>query len=107
MALSYDSRISEESKMRSPDRVLKLELMEGKKPLDVQGRVDPRLFKDGEDSNLLHAVMDTQTSLWSLRYDKGAIPGGLEGRFTSFNKAFDHASKYFENRNLRITKVID
>jgi len=105
--LHYQSKVSEESKMRSPDRVLKLEIIDGKKPLTASGLVDTRLFKSGEEGNLLHAVMDTQTSLWSLRYDKGAIPPALEGKFTGFKQAFDHAKNYFEKRNIRITQVVD
>src|ERR1700747_201647 len=99
--------ISPESKMRSPDRVLKLEVIDGKKPLNSTGIVDPRLFKDGEDANKLHAVMDTETCLWSFRYEKGAIPPALKGNFTGFKALKKHADTYFEQRNVKITEVKD
>lgn len=103
----YDSRVSEESKMRSSDRIFKLEVIDGTKPKSSIGMVDPRLFKEGTEANRLHAIMDLETSLWTLKYDKGAIPSALEGRFTGFQKALDHARTYFATRNIQITQVKD
>lgn len=100
--------VSPESKMRSPDRILKLEPIDGKKPLSSTGLVDPRLFKDGEDGNRLHAVMDTSTCLWSFKYEKGAVPPTLKDqKFTGFKKLRDFAEDYFGKRNIRITEVKD
>jgi hypothetical protein len=108
MPINYQSRISPESKMRSPDRILKLEIMDGRKPLGSTGNTDPRLFKeDGPETNQLHAVMDLETSLWSIKYDKGAIPAALAGRFTGFKQLYDHAKNYFAKRNINITQVLD
>jgi len=107
MPINYQSRESEASKMRSPDRIFKLEIIDGKKPMSVLGVADPRLFKEGDDQNRLHAVMDLETTLWSLKYDKGAIPSALSGRYTGFKQAFDSAKNYFEKRNIKITQVVD
>lgn len=107
MALNYQYTESPESKMRTPDRVLKLEIIDGKKPINSIGIVDPRLFKDGPEANRLHILMDVQTSLWSIKYDKGAIPPALAGQFTGFKQAYDHAKTYFQNRNINIIQVQD
>lgn len=107
MQTMLEAGISPESKMRTPDRIFKLEIIDGTKPLNSIGMVDPRLFKDGAEANRLHAIMDLETSLWSLKYDKGTIPGALEGQFTGFKQAYDHARIYFEKRNVKITQVKD
>jgi hypothetical protein len=100
--------VSEESKLRSPDRVLVLEQIEGKNPRGGNGIIDPRLFKGGEDANRLHAKMDMETCLWSLHYEKGAVPPALQGlRFTGFKKAKQFAEEYFAKRNVKITEVKD
>lgn len=105
MALAYRENISTESRIRSPDRILKLEVIDGKKPKSVMGIIDSRLFQG--DDNRIHIIMDLETSLWSIRYDKGSVPPALSGQYTGFKQAFDHTSKYFETRNVRITQVID
>lgn len=100
--------LSLESKMRAPDRVLMLELIDGKKPVSSTGLVDPRLFKDGEDANRLHAVMDQETCLWSFKYEKGAVPPALKDmKFTGFKKAKQFAEDYFLKRNIKITEIKD
>lgn len=105
MALAYRENISPESRLRSPDRVLKLEIIDGQKPKSASGMVDSRLFQG--DDNRIHIIMDLETSLWSIRYDKGNVPPALSGQYTGFKQAFDHVKKYFENRNIKITQVID
>jgi|SRR5579872_997681 len=107
MPINYTSRVSEESKMRSPDRILVLKPIEGKKPLDSGMRVDPRLFKEGDDTNRLHGVMDLETSLWSLKYEKGSVPPALSGKFTGFKQLLDAATSYYNQRNIEITQVKD
>lgn len=107
MPLMYESAISAESKMRSPDRILKLEIIDNKKPMSSIGMVDNRLFKDGDNANRLHIVMDTQTGLWSIKYDKGAVPLPLSGQYTGFRQARQHAEQYFLQRNIRIVEVLD
>ena len=100
--------LSLESKMRAPDRVLMLELIDGKKPVSSTGLVDPRLFKDGEDANRLHAVMDQETCLWSFKYEKGAVPPARKDmKFTGFKKAKQFAEDYFLKRNIKITEIKD
>lgn len=107
MPINYESQISAESKMRSPDRVFKLEVIDGKKPSNSIGLVDPRLFKEGEGNNRLHCVMDIQTTLWSFKYEKGAVPQALSSQFTGFRQAKEFAERYFSNRNIRISEVKD
>lgn len=96
--------ISPESKMKSPDRILVLKVMEGKKPISTTGAADPRLFS-GE--NKLHAVMDQQTCLWRLKYDMGIVPESLKGTFTGFNALKKFAIEYYAKRNIEITEVKD
>lgn len=96
--------ISPESKMRSPDRILVLSVMEGKKPLNTLGTQDPRLF-NGE--NKLHAIADPQYGLWRFKYDMGIVPPPLQGSFTSFVALKKHADDYYAKRNILITEVID
>jgi hypothetical protein len=96
--------ISPESKMRTPDRVLVLKVIDGEKPKNSTGQVDPRLFK-GE--NKLHAVMDQQTTLWRLKYDDGNIPQALKGQFTNFKALKAFAENYFKTRNIEIVEVKD
>lgn len=86
------------------DRVLILKVIDGKKPMSSTGQVDPRLFT-GE--NNLHLVMNTENSLWSFRYDRGNIPGALNQKFTSVERALDFARSYLRDRNIEIDKVID
>lgn len=96
--------ISPESKMRTPDRILVLKIKDGEKAKNSAGLVDSRLFKG---DNKLHGVMDTQTTLWKLKYDDGDIPGPLKGQFTSFKALRIHAEEYFRKRNIEIIEVKD
>lgn len=97
--------ISPESKMRSPDRVLVLSVIEGKKPLNTLGIADPRLFT-GE--NKLHAVMDQQTTLWTFKYEQGAVPEALRRlSFTSFKMLKQYADDFYNKRNIVIKEVRD
>lgn len=97
--------ISPESKPQLADRVLKLEIVDGKKPMTSIGTVDPSLFKD--DGNKLHAKMDPETCLWSFNYEKGKIPPGLQGVFTGFKAAKKHADAYFIQRNIKVSEVVN
>lgn len=96
--------ISPESKMRSPDRILVLKAMEGKKPMNTIGVNDPRLFT-GE--NKLHAIMDAQTCLWRLKYDMGIVPETLKGTFTGFKALKKFADLYYGKRNIEIVEIKD
>ena len=92
------------NRMRSRDRILKLEIIDGKKPTSSTGLTDSRLFS-GE--NKLHAVADPQTGLWTFKYEMGGVPPVLRCQFTSFKKLLEFASDYYIKRNIRITEVID
>ena len=94
-----------ESKMRSADRILMLEPIDGKNAKTNAGLVDTSLFTGG---NKLHAKMDTESTLWSFQYDKGVLPEPLrENKFTNFKKAKEFAKNYFLKRNIQITEVKD
>lgn len=95
--------ISQMSEPQLADRVLKLEIVDGKKAMSSIGTVDPTLFKDG--GNKLHVTMDPETCLWSFNYEKGKIPPGLNGVFTGFKMAKKHADAYYAPRNIRISEV--
>jgi len=102
MAIATD--ISNQTKMHSSDRILVLRPIEGKTPVSVSGLLDSRLFT-GE--NKLHALMDTQTSLWSLKYEQGGLPEPLKQRFTSIKKLMDFVTAYFNKRNVEIAEIKD
>lgn len=95
-----------ETSMRSTDRILKLQRKEGEQAKRVSGVLDTRLFS-GEQK--LHLKMDPQTSLWSFHYEfAGNLPPELNGKtYTTFSKGFEHATRYFETRNIKITEVKD
>lgn len=96
--------ISAESKMRAADRVLTLEMIDGKKTLSSTGLTDPRLFS-GE--NKLHAIMDPETCLWALKYEMGGVPPVLKCQFTSFKALLKFAEQYYYTRNIRIKEIKD
>lgn len=70
----------------------------------VSGLMDKRLFTG---DNNLHAVMDTQTCLWSLRYDHGILPQSLKQKFTGYAPLIKYVTDYLKNRNIEITEVKD
>lgn len=96
--------ISPESKMRSPDRIIVLEIIDGKQPKSVTGMIDPRLFTG---DNKLHAVMDSATTLWFVKYEKGSVPEELKCRFTSFKSLRKAVEDHYVRRNIRIKEVLD
>lgn len=87
---------------KKDDRILLLKVVDNKKPLSSIGNVDPQLFS-GE--NKLHAVQNS--GLWSLRYEKGAVPMALKQQFTGFNTLLKYAQQYFKTRNVEIKEVLD
>jgi len=93
-----------ESNIRKTDIILKLKVMEGKKPVATSGFQDARLFNG---ANCLHAKLDTQVMLWYLQYDTGTIPGGLQGRWTSFDRLLTHTQGYLSRRNIEIVEILD
>lgn len=92
-------------KNRSDDRVLVLSPIDGEKPLSSSGLVDPNLFTG---KNKLHAVKDSQTCMWSFKYEMGMLPPNLRDKnFTTFTALKKHASDYLQKRNILIKEVID
>ena len=92
------------SNIKKADRTLVLEVIDGTLPKSSTGLVDSRLFS-GE--NNLHAVMDPQTMLWSLRYEHGGVPTKFKQTFTSFPKLKKFVDDYLILRNIRIKEVLD
>lgn len=90
--------------MHSLDRVIVLQPMEGKTALSGTGAPDKGLFT-GE--NNLHAVYDNVYGLWVMKYDRGQLPGGLEGKFTDLDLLLAHVRSYFAKRNVEIVEVRD
>lgn len=102
--MGYLMADSPESKMRSADRVLILSIIDGKKPISSVGLTDTRLF-NGE--NRVHAIMDTQSCLWYLKYEQGGVPEPLKCKFTSFKALLKFVGDYYFKRNIEIKQVID
>ena len=97
--------ISPESKPQNYDRVFVLEQIEGKKPINSSGIIDPNLFKDGEDKNGLYAVMDPETCLWVFKYKKGMLPPALKGQYTGLRAMTKYVENYFANRNIKVADI--
>lgn len=91
-------------KMRSTDRVLVLEVIDGEKIKSSTGMVDQRLFQGG---NKLHAKRSPQYDLWELKYEQGAVPEPLRQKYTTFATLFKEASRFYEKRGLKISRVED
>lgn len=91
--------ISEESKMRTRDRVLVLEVIDDTKPKSLHGLLDI--------GNKLHALADTNTGLWAFKYERGVLPEMLKCQFTSFKALLQYAQDYYGKRNLKIKEVLD
>lgn len=88
----------------SSDRVIKLEVIDAKLPKTSTGMVDTSLFTG---DNNLHARIDPQTLMWTVHYEKGAVPGSLkEQRWTSFAKLYKDLEQYFKDRNIKITEIV-
>jgi hypothetical protein len=85
-------------------RLLVLEPLPGKKPTDVRGLIDSRLFNG---NNELYAIRDYQYNLWRLQYREGGLPEPLRQHFTSFNTLLHYTTTYFQKRNVRIKEIID
>jgi len=90
--------------VESPDRVIKLEVIDDKLPRSSTGIVDVDLLTG---RNNLHARINPETMMWTVHYEKGAVPGSLkEQRWTSFSKLYKDLELYFKARNIKITEVI-
>lgn len=93
-----------EDNIKKPDRILVLKAKEGERTTSSTGLVDDRLFKG---SNQLHAVMDNQTTLWTFKYEKGAVPEPLKQKYTKFSIALKAAEDYFNTRGVAIIEIRD
>jgi|SRR5882762_2494806 len=103
--MTLDMQPDTSGKMRELDRVFSLAVLDDKAAKNSIGNVDKRLFT-GEQQ--FHCTMDPQSNLWTFRYSANALlPEALQGTFTSFSKAYNHAEQYFLKRNVRITEVKD
>lgn len=102
MLVNYDIEERRRGKMKADDRVLVLQPMEGKKPLTTDGSVDARLFK-GE--NNLHVIYNVNDGAWKMAYEMGGLPGGLQGKFTTFGEAVSTARAYYAKRNVEIADI--
>jgi len=100
MLVDYEDR--RKANTRADERILVLQLIDGKAPISTMGLIDKRLF-NGEDN--LHAVMNPIDCLWSFKYSTGMLPGPLKQKFTSFAALKKFADGYFNKRNLLITEV--
>src|SRR5438445_10985282 len=89
---------------RSTDIIIDLKPREGEGTKNTSGITDNRLFT-GE--NKLHAVMDTQNTLWTLRYEKGVTPEPFKGQWTSFSKILNFVKDYYAKRNIDVVGIID
>ena len=87
--------------MRNTDRVLVLRKIDEK---EDTGLIDPAVFVG---KNNLHIFMDTQTSMWGFKYDKGMIPPILKNKYTKFSLAFAEAKKYLNSKNVEIVDIRD
>lgn len=91
--------------VRSTDRILTLEVIDGKQPMSSTGLVDNRLFTGAQQ---LHLKMDPQTCLWYFQYSNtGLLPEALKGVYTGFRPAIKFAENYFKSRNIRIKEIKD
>lgn len=88
--------------MRKTDRILVLERINPDKK--DTGLFDPQVLAG---TNQLHAVMDPNTIMWTLKYEKGLVPEPLKHRFTDFRSLKKHAEDYFANKNIKIVEVKD
>jgi len=79
------------TKMTSDDRILMLEVLDGKKANDSLVDVN----------NNLHAIL-LPNNLWTLRYEH------LRNlSFTNFNLLLKHVKEYIERRGMKVKEIID
>lgn len=90
--------------LKSNDRVIVLSPIEGKNTVSNTGLTDNRLFTG---DNKLHAILDEQHMLWSLRYEKGITPAPLQQKFTNFRILLEFVKEYYNRRNIAVKEVIE
>lgn len=85
------------------DRTLVLKPMPGKTIKNGIGLVDTRLFTG---ANNMHAIKESLTGLWYVRYEAGGIPEALKQKWTSFNTLYKDVEMYMNKRNIVIDSVV-
>lgn len=95
---------TEQSKMRSKDRIFVLSIKDSTKPKGATGMVDTKLFTG---DNKLHAKMEPETCFWYMQYEHGIVPQTLRNKYTTFSGLKNHAEAYFKNRNIEIKEILD
>lgn len=103
--MQLDPNYDPPNNLKKNDRILVLEPFPGLDPKSTSGLIDKRLFTK---ENNLHAVKEPDSNLWYFKYDQGVVPEPIRmTKYTSFAKAKEAATSYFEKRNVRIKEVID
>lgn len=97
-----DKNVNERN--RKTDIVIVLRPKEGKTAKNALMEVDNRLFTG---KNNLHAIMDIQTCLWSLKFDSGLLPPLLRQQYTSFTKLLIDVKNYYSRRDVVVAEIID
>lgn len=90
-----------DSHLRSPDRILELEIIDKEKKTPSNAETSVKA------GNKIHVVMDEIDCLWRFKYEAGVLPTELKQRFTTFSQALKFATEYFLTRNIRVTEVRD
>src|SRR5260370_39091685 len=85
------------NKMTSDDRILMLEVLDGKKGNDSLVDVN----------NNLHAIL-LPNNLWTVKYEHGFLPGPIKNiSFTNFKLLRKHVKEYIERRGMKVKEIID
>lgn len=72
-------------------------------PKKSTGMFDPQVFKG---NNAIRIEMDTATTMWRFRMDKGMVPSALKNQYTGVNAALKHAAAYFASKSIIIKEVV-
>lgn len=89
------------------EKIIKLEQIPGKTAKDSTGVIDRSLFKDDETANKLIAFQNPQTTLWTLRYERGALPEKLKNlQWTSIKNLMQDVTMYFAKRNIKVAGIV-
>lgn len=90
------------TKMTSDDRILVLEIVNGKRAND--SLIDNAVF-DGK--NNIHAVLQLN-NLWTLKLEHGFLPSYLRDKaFTNFNRLLKYVEDYFSKRGIKVKEIVD
>lgn len=95
--------VATKANMRSDDRVIELNKIDGKHTIGTNGLVDNRLFT-GE--NKLHAAMEPN-GLWYVYYDKGFVEPALRVKFTNFPALMKFLVDHYRKRNIQVREILD